>query len=301
MKHVIGRHWLAVVFLVLAYLGVGAAPYSDAQQARVARDILVDVDGGGFLGIEMEDVTADNMASYKLATERGVIVRSVVKGSPAEAAGIQEKDVVLEYAGMPVFSATQIRRLVRETPVGRKVDVAVSRDGKKVPLSVRIAKREGPESISVLRSDGGPGTFLYRGPEGRSFGFRVPGGRGAQVLPGLEWLEEGVPASKPRLGVTLQPLTDQMADFLGVPGRKGVLVTSTVEGSPAAGKLKAGDVIVQADNRAVEDPETLTKIVRGKDAGGKLELKIIRDRKEAIVTVDLPGVESKSTAKGYRL
>jgi S1-C subfamily serine protease len=153
----------------------------------------------------------------------------------------------------------------------------------------------------MQRPEGGPGVFMFRGPEGRSWGLRVPEGRGAFGVPGLEWLDEGAAGSKPRLGVTLQPLTDQMADFLGVPGKKGVLVTSTVEGSPAAGKLKAGDVIVRADSRAVEVPEDLTKIVREKEAGGKLELRVIRDKKEIVIPVDLAGTEPKNKATGYRL
>ena len=83
---------------------------------------IVDLDTGSYLGIRMEDVTSDNMASYKLDAERGVIVRSVDKGSPAEEASLREKDVILEYDGIPVISSTQLKRLVQETPPGRRAE-----------------------------------------------------------------------------------------------------------------------------------------------------------------------------------
>src|SRR4029079_16053180 len=108
-----------------------------------------------------------NMASYQLTDERGVIVRTVEKGSPAEAANLQEKDVILEYAGMPVFSTTQMMRLVQETPEGRKVILGVSRDGKKLDLTVNIGKREGP----LGQGD------RHEFDSGRAFGFGGPGGR----------------------------------------------------------------------------------------------------------------------------
>jgi serine protease Do len=289
----------AVATAVVALALSGAAPPVAAQEVySIEKDIRVELDGA-YLGIEMEDVTADSMTTYKLAGERGVVVRSVMKGSPAEAAGLQERDVVLEFAGTAVTSAQQMRRLVRETPVGRKVDLVVSRDGKKVTLDARIGKREGGPEIS----EGEPGIMMFGGPggpSGRTFHFRTPQGGDMPEMPGTgPFVWEG--SSKPRLGVTLQPLTDQLAEFLGVPGKKGVLVTSIVEGSPAVGKLKAGDVIVRADNQAIEDLGDLTRLVRGKPEGGKLELKVVRDKKEIPVTVDLSGTGPKPQNKGYKL
>ena len=285
----------------LVLLLVATASSAAAQESRIVKDIRIEVDGA-YLGIEMEDVTAESASTYKLGGERGVIVRSVVKGSPAETAGLQAKDVILEYAGMPVFSAEQMRRLVRETPVGRNVDLVASRDGKKVTLAAKIGKREGPSVISSGQPLGEPGTFSFEGPDGtRAFRFRMDEGRRLPGAPGLGWVQEGPMASRPRLGVTLQPLTDQMAEFFAAPGKKGVLVTSVIEGSAAAGKLKAGDVITGADNQAVAEPEDLTKIVRGKSAGGKLELKVVRDKKETVVVVELPGQAPKAKPKGYAL
>jgi len=289
----------AIAIAVLSLSVPGGTTSAAAQEVySIEKNVQIGLDGA-YLGIEMEDVTADNMASYKLAGERGVIVRSVMKGSPAEAAGLQEKDVILEFAGTSVQSVQQMRRLVRETPVGRKVDLVVSRGGMKINLTAKIGKRETGRG----GAENEPDIMMFGAPGGRTFHFRTPEEGNWPEMPGMpgmgpSWKEE---SSRPRLGVTLQPLTDQMAEFLGVPGRKGVLVTSVVEGSPAVGRLKAGDVIVRADNQPIEDLGDLTRTVRGKPEGGKLELMVVRDKKEIVITVDLAGTGAKPQNRGFKL
>ncbi len=73
----------SAVFAVLLASGA-ALPVSFAQQSRSYPFVLQMNSSGSYLGISMDDVTAANMSKYKLASERGVIVRSVQKSSPAE-------------------------------------------------------------------------------------------------------------------------------------------------------------------------------------------------------------------------
>jgi serine protease Do len=231
----------------------------------------------------MEDVTATNMSKYKLSSERGVIVRLVMKGSPAEAAGLQEDDVLLEFGGYPVWSSLQLSRLVEETPVGRKVDLVVSRDGKRMNLTARLATRDGRRADNRMEQP----FWWSPGPGFRSFQFRFPDAPEGELDA----------RQKPRLGVTLQPLTDQLGEFLGVPSKKGALVASVANGSPSAGKLKSGDVIISADGRTIDSPEDLTRLV-GDKAEGAVTLKVIRNKKEITVVIDLPADEHQ---KGYKL
>lgn len=294
----IKRHILTAVALV----ALAATQALAGQEVRVDTR-AVGIDGGGaYLGVEMEEVTASNMAVYKLTAERGVIVRNVEKGTPAEAAGLQVKDVILEFSGTPVLSTSQFSRMVRETPVGRKVDLVVSRDGKKVSLSAKLGERPGGGSFAVTRPGDREGRVLrFEGPQGRDFSFRVPddlGGSGRNFVwrgigPEMDLRE------RPRLGVTLDSLTDQMGEFLGVPGKKGALVVSVTEGTPAAGKLKAGDVIVRADDKAIENAGDLERILRGKGEEAKVDLKVIRDKKELSLAVEL--ARSGQSSRGYRM
>ncbi len=268
--------------LALAVVGLmGCEILASAQERPIRPLIQVDF-GGAYLGIQMEDVTAANMASYKLTSERGVIVREVQKGSPAEDAKLQENDVILEYEGMQVLSSMQLARMVRETPPGRHVDLTISRAGKKLPITVKLSEREG-------------GSWEGRRMEipmpGPNFGFMRPDD-GGRPFP--------IPANQARLGITVQPLTDQLASFLGVPGKKGALVASVMEGQPAFNKLKAGDVIIRAADQAVDSPDDLIRIVREKD-GGRIDLKVIREKKELAVTVEMPAKGESAPKRGYRL
>jgi S1-C subfamily serine protease len=277
------RHRIVVTGIVLSLFALfAAAPYAPAQ-TRVIERILQWGAGGSYLGIQMDDVTSGNMSQYKLDSERGVIIRSVVKGSPAEAANLKENDVLLEYAGTPVWSASQLTRLVQETPPGRKVELVVSRDGKHLKLTAQIGKRD--DRDAGYRSQAAPPDL----PMDRFFEF----------LPEAPQRRPAVRAeNRPRLGVTLQPLTDQLGKFLGVPGKKGALIASVESGSPSAGKLKSGDVVTSADGKSIETPEDLSRAVREK-TGGTMVLKVIRDKKEITVSIDLPREEGEG--KGLKL
>ena len=268
--------------LAVALAFILATPASHAQ-SRALSNILMMNEGGAYLGIEMKDVTSEDVSKYKLSSERGVIVSSVIKGSPAETATIKEDDVILEFGGFSVWSSSQMARLVQETPAGRNVDIVVSRDGKRVNLK---AKPEDRERRTARRMEVPP--HDVPGPMQRFFEFRAPDAPNRQG---------SAPSSqKPRLGVTLQPLTDQFGEFLGVPGKKGVLVASVVDGSPSAGKLRSGDVITSVNGEAVSDPDELARLVRS-SPGGEIKLKVIRDKKEISVVISLPVSEEK----GFKL
>ncbi len=276
---------------IIMLVCVMALPYAKAQTGARARIIQLNPDGGAYLGIHMEDVTAGNMAQFKLSKDKGVIVRSVVQGSPAEAAGIQDDDVILEFDGYVVRSTMQFARLVRETPVGREVALVASRDGKRINLTVRLAERERAQANPPNIPD------LWRlPPDSDNFQFRLPdlpGGssRGILIRPANR---------KPRLGITVQPLTDQLAEFFGVPEKKGVLVASVSDGSPSAGKLQSGDVIISVNGKGIQRPEDLTEFI-GNSPGGDISIGVIREKKQITVVVPLPEDNSDYERGGFRL
>jgi serine protease Do len=275
------KYRLAIVAIPLACSM--AFPLSHAQ-TRVFSNVIQPETTGAYLGIQMDDVSASNLSKYKLNSERGAIVRSVMKGSPADAANIKEDDVILEFGGYQVWSSLQLSRLVQETPVGRKVDLVISRDGKRMNLSAKLEKREDGRASNPIESL--PREFF--GPGQRSFQFRWPD------APDSEF--DASNTRRARLGVTIQPLTDQLGEFLGVPKKKGVLISSVLEGSPSVGKLKPGDVVISADGKNIETPEELTGLIRNK-SDGSVTLKVIRDKKEITVVINLPAGEEK----GYKL
>jgi serine protease Do len=285
--------------LLICLLCLAATPTAKAQNLQNLRLFqTTDNASGAYLGVSMQDVTAKNLSEYRLAEERGVIVRSVQKGSPAEAASVKEDDVILEFAGQQVLSSFQLSRLVKETPVGRKVALVVSRDGKRLNLNATLEARE------PSRADGGideqTEPFPLRSPNlPRNFGFRLdtPDRNDNRRQDRQNRQDEDRAQDKPRLGVETQTLTTQMAEYLGVTGKKGALVASVASGSASDGKLKAGDVIVGIDGDSIDNPETLSRAIQGA-AAGQVAVKIIRDKKPLSVNVELPAGGNR---KSYRL
>jgi len=274
-----------VIAIAAVFLACNMVLPFAAAQTRMYSNVLQLDTSGAYLGIEMENVNASNLSKYKLSAERGVVVRAVKKGSPAEAAGIKEDDVILEFGSNPVWSSMQFSRLVRETPVGRNVDLVISRDGKRMNLRARLEVDEGRGASNLweMLPEGfsGPGQYYqFRAPD------RLGSGSGTRTAA----------SNKPRLGVSVQPLTDQLGESLGVPKKKGVLVSSVIEGSPSVGKLKALDVIISADGKDIESPEDLTRVIRDK-SDGSVNFKVIREKKEITVVVNLPAGEEK----GFKL
>jgi serine protease Do len=257
------------------------APFSLSQNLSS----MLDISSGAYLGISMENVTADNMLKHKLNSEKGVIVSSVKKGSPADEAALQENDVILEFGGFPVWSSSQLSRLVQETPIGRKVELVINRDGKRLNLSATLTRRDSNRDY-----DDRKGMLRVAPFQSNPYEFQIE-------PPIMEDRNVSSLNGKPRLGVTLQPLTDQLAEFLGVPGKKGVFITSVVKDSPSENKLRSGDVVVEADNKPMDTPEEFSRYIRNAPSGN-ITLKIIRDKEPATVVIDLPSDDNR---KGYKL
>src|SRR4029079_15895546 len=122
-----------------ALVSAGARADDEEEKSRKV-EIVRFAGGGARLRGVLEDVDADDVARLKLGEERGAVVKEVVKGSAAEKAGLKEDDVILSYQGERIFSAAQLRRLVRETPAGRKVAIEASRGGAVQRLTATLEK-----------------------------------------------------------------------------------------------------------------------------------------------------------------
>ena len=100
-----------------------------------------DFGGGSYLGVDTRDVTADRLADLKLKEEHGVEVTLVDQDAPAGKAGIKEHDVILTLNGNQVESVEQLRRMIREIPPGRTVNLGISRAGQLMTLKTQLADR----------------------------------------------------------------------------------------------------------------------------------------------------------------
>ena len=119
-------------------------------------------EGGSWLGTETLDVTGERVKELKLPAERGVFIDHIAPDSPASKAGLKEKDVVTELNGQHVEGALQFRRMIREIPAGRNVQLTVWRDGRAQTLNVTLGQAETSRNNMMKAM---PGTFAFRLPE----------------------------------------------------------------------------------------------------------------------------------------
>ncbi len=112
----------------------------------------------------------------------------------------------------------------------------------------------------------------------------------AKEAPGTTWKARFSLAAGARLGIQVQSMPAQLRAYFGAPKDGGVLVGAVEEGSPAekAG-LKAGDVVVDVDGAAVDDPGDVIKAVAKKQDGEATTLGVIRDKRRMSVTAHVRG------------
>ena len=116
---------------------LGSPGLTTAQRRSTNRTLLVgpnDV-AGSRIGLSIDDVGDSDGA------DEGAVVRDVAQDSSAASAGFADGDVIVEFDGERVRSASQLTRLVRETPAGRMVGATVMRDGRRVELEVTPESR----------------------------------------------------------------------------------------------------------------------------------------------------------------
>jgi serine protease Do len=231
--------------------------------------------GGPYLGVALNDIDADRARALKLGEESGVEIKDVSAGSPAEAAGLKNGDVLLTYNGEKILSARQLSRLVSETPSGRKVRVQYWRDGKEQTATITVANRPQPR-LEVNPHFSEENAQRLRNMQ-QDWQRDMKQMMLDQPEPIFGW--------KSSVGITGESVGGQLAQYFGV--KTGVLVRSVEAGSAAekAG-IKAGDVITQCGDRPVNTARDINTL-RGGHAGNKtVSLTLVRNRKE--MTVNLP-------------
>jgi serine protease Do len=229
---------------------------------------------GGYLGVSPENIDKENMSEYGLSSPRGVGISNVSQGSPAERAGLKKGDVILQFDNEPVTSSRKLLRLIGEAAPEQTVRLTIVRNNSEQQLTVKLGERE--DSTRAYRT-----LITPRGERGEL--FRQP--RIPQVwndTPGAFAYGFG---SNRRVGVTTTPLTKQLADFFGVSGGQGLLITSISDNSPASkAGLRAGDVITEMNGEKLDSADDFVRALNRKDEG-EVTLTIIRDKSQRTIKV----------------
>ena len=220
----------------------------------------------GYLGIQSRPASPNQPAS----DADGVVVDEVVPNSPAADARLQKGDVIRKFDGRDVRNIGQLRSLVSQVELNKKVDLEVLREGKPMKVTAEIKEQ--------------PVDYLTRGPQPPSQpvpGQSRPGRPQPQPQPGEEDKESGGVLASIHVG----ELTPEMARQLDLPnGVRGVVVTD-VDADSGISELQKGDVIEEVNQQPVNSVADFNKIVSDLDPNQSQVLSVCHHRARSFVVV----------------
>ncbi len=272
-------------FQVAALLGLALAvtpPGAGAQSSGIAQIIegpspLLHSSSQGYLGVLVGDVDNDSASKLKLKEVRGAVVTLIDHDAPAAQVGIRVNDVLLELNGQAVEGAEQFGRMMHEIPAGRKVTLVISRDGNLQTIAVELVDHKKMEQ-DVWNKLGNSNNDLTPVQS-----MSILGGGGDVPLSGGFHLPFF--GSSLNVGALVEPLTSQMADYLGVP--HGLMVKQVERKSEAAtAGMKAFDVILKVGTESIATTADWDRALRA-NQGKPVQVTILRDRKQQTLTLQV--------------
>jgi serine protease Do len=185
----------------------------------------------GWIGVQIQPVTADIADSLGLKQARGALVSEPQDGSPAAKAGIKSGDVIVSLNGEPVPDARTLARHISSMPPGTAVKIGIVRNSHDETLSMTLGElpKERQASLDTNKKSDQQGTDL------------------------------------PRLGLSLAPAAD-----VDGAGNKGVVVTQVdPDGAAAAHGFKTGDVILDVGGKSVNAPADVRRALTDAKSDGR--------------------------------
>ncbi len=211
------------------------------------------------------------------AFQTGMLVREVVEGSPAEAAGFTEGDVILNVEGEKVTLEHPLAEIIRGYKVGDQIEIQISRDGEERTLEVALGAHPEDEDLAFLGVAGGPFPAGFMGRDFTGEGFRRYRDFG---------LDENIPFHHPEF------------DFEFMEG-PGLIVMHVADGSPAEESgLQHADIIIAVDAEEITDFEHFAGIIEAYDPGDEITLKVYRGGEELEILVTL-GEHPEESNRAY--
>jgi len=209
-------------------IGIGFSVPADTvlpvvEQLREFREVR-----RGWLGVKIQTVTGEIASALGVPENTGALVAAVTPDGPAAKGGLKPGDVIVTFDKESVATMRNLPRLVARAPIDQQVDVEVVRKGERKTLQVTVGRlSEEDEARAALGEEGKPGS-----------------------------------AETVVLGLKLSTLTDELRSKYGLGANvKGAIVDEVDPKSPAAATIKPGDVIVQAANEPILDPEDFARQV----------------------------------------
>lgn len=199
----------------------------------------------GYIGVALRDVDADLSRSLNLSVDEGALIQDITGGSPAERAGLRPYDVVVAFDGQSIASDDELIREISGRAPGSAVQLRVLRDGRQVPVIVKLAERPTRARSGALESDPPASTPLRRSTD-------------------LE----------PLVGLLVRDIDPSTADRLDLPKpTRGVLIMRVEPLSAASDAgVERGTVLLEINRQQVDSADAFRRLAREARPGDVLTL-----------------------------
>jgi len=218
-------------------IGIGFAIPATTAQLIVNQLVNFGEVRRGWLGVRVQTVTEQIAESLGMDHAEGALISGITDGGPADQAGMERGDVVIEFNGHEIGTMRSLPRVVSQTEVGRRVDVRVWREGRYRTLHVTVGELQEEEDAAAETTD----------------------------LPQFGAASGNIAS----LGIVVAEITPDLRDQYGLRANaEGVVVTSVDADAPAAESIEPGDVILEAEREIVRNIGDVSRVVGDAERAG---------------------------------
>ena len=222
--------------------GIGFAIPSNMTQQVVSQLRAKGKVVRGWLGIGIQEVTAELAAKFGIKESDGVLVNDVFENEPAARAGLKPGDIITKVDAHRVETPSALSRSVAGLAPGTKVDLEIIRNGERRALTVDLGERKEETIVASIPSP--------------------------------------PPQPEVKLGLNVQDLTPELADKFKIKDQKGVLVSKVDPGSVAQEQgLREGDLIKEVNRQFVTSAEEFKTAVAQTKTGDSVLLRVVRENR----------------------
>jgi len=242
------------------YIGYGFAIPVDLVHS-VVMDLIEDgkIDRG-YVGVVISTVDEITARNVGLQEVQGVMVNDVLKNSPADKAGIEIGDVILELDGKKVNTSNQLQSYIAQKRVGDKVNVTIWRDKKKITKTIKLEARD---KTDTAMNDDEEDTSSKKGDKSYN-----------------------EPVSFDKLGFSVAPLTSEQKREFDV--KNGVYITKVQRFTHASERgLMPNGVIVKVDRKELKSTGELKDILESKKKGETVMFQVKYKERNQIIALEI--------------
>jgi len=203
----------------------------------------------GFLGVQVQEVTAELARSFNMDKPTGALVAQAYPDTPAAKAGIESGDIILTFDGRMIEKSSDLPPAVGITPLNKPVEIEILRQGKRITLKATL------EALSEHESQ----------PEAQSKA------------------EAPAKLSSSRLNIQLEELSNEDLSQLNLPF--GVGVTEVDEGVGRKNGIIQGDIIVSINFQPIRKAQDIDAVMAKARAGQSLPVRIVRNGRSIFVAL----------------